>query len=188
VENIALGEYRMPPVVDEPSNLKLSLAMALLRSTGEAKLSVAGGSMLPTLRPGDILEIQRVADKDLSLGDIVVFARGNRLVVHRVMEMKREKNEVTVITRGDRSPKADAPISSGEVLGKVKVIQRGTRNVIPRVTRWTRAASWILLRSEFCTRVVYHLALARGKSISEKSLAKESVLPHSVTPQKAWAN
>jgi signal peptidase I len=178
----------MPPVVDEPSDLKFRLATTLLRSVGEAKLSVAGSSMLPSLRPGDILEIQRVPDGDLSLGDIVVFARENRLVVHRITQLKREQDDVSVITRGDRSPKADAPVLAGELLGKVRIIQRGNQTVIPRATAWTRAVSWVLLRSEFCTRVVYRLALLRGKSSTPESSPKKSALPRSVSPEKVWVN
>jgi signal peptidase I len=146
---------------DERADLKLSLALDVLRSEGEARLTVGGGSMLPSIWPGDILDIGRVHAAELSPGDIVVFAREQRLVVHRVVGMSRLKDEIVLTTRGDRSPRADGPVPAREVLGKVRSIQRGQRNFIPRATCWAQMASWFLLRSEFCTRVLLRLSMIR---------------------------
>ena|ERR1700691_4614857 len=156
----------MTRVNDERRQLKFSLAVEVLRSTGEARLFARGGSMLPSIWPGDILEIHRVGATDLAPDDIVVFARENRLVVHRILSLNRERDDVVLITRGDRSPKSDSPVSAIELLGKVKTIQRGGRKLLPHRTRWTRIASWILLRSELCTRVLLYLALIRKDSLA----------------------
>jgi signal peptidase I len=146
---------------DERTDLKLSLALDVLRSEGEARLTVGGGSMLPSIWPGDILDIGRVHAAELSPGDVVVFAREQRLVVHRVVGMSRLKDEIVLTTRGDRSPRADGPVPAREVFGKVRSIQRGQRNFIPRVTFWAQIASWFLLRSEFCTRILLRLSMIR---------------------------
>jgi len=55
----------MATAVDDRSDLKLLLAIDVLRSVGEARLAVSGGSMLPSLWPGDVLEIHRVAADDI---------------------------------------------------------------------------------------------------------------------------
>jgi signal peptidase I len=146
---------------DERTDLKLSLALDVLRSEGEARLTVGGGSMLPSIWPGDILDICRVHAAQLSLGDIVVFAREQRLVVHRVVGMSRVRDEIVLTTRGDRSPRADGPVPAREVLGKVRSIKRGQRNFIPRVACWAQIASWFLLRSEFCTCILLRLSMIR---------------------------
>ena len=161
--------------VDERSDVKLGLAIDMLRSVGEARLAVSGGSMLPSLWPGDILEIHRVAVTDISKGDIVVFARENRLIVHRVLRMNGESDDVacTLTTRGDRSARVDAPVSVNELLGRVRTIQRSNRNILPRMTLSTQIASWILRRSELLTRLLLHLALVRRNSLS---------------PERAWAS
>jgi signal peptidase len=156
----------MTTLIDESSYLKLSLAIDVLRSAGEARLAVGGSSMLPSIWPGDVLQIHRVAAADLAVDDIVVFARENRLVVHRILSLNRECDDVVLITRGDRSPKSDSPVSASELLGKVKTLQRGGRKLLPHRTRWTRIASWILLRSELCTRVLLYLALIRRDSLA----------------------
>jgi signal peptidase len=156
----------MASVTDERSHLKFSLAVEVLRSAGEARLFVGGGSMLPSIWPGDILEIHRVAAADLAVHDVVVFARENRLVVHRILSLNRERDEVVLITRGDRSHQTDSPVSVSELLGKVKTIQRGRRRLVPHKTRWTHIASWILLRSELCTRILLYLAVIRRNSLN----------------------
>ncbi len=168
-----MATITMATVTDERSHLKLSLAIEMLRSVGEARLAVGGGSMFPSIWPGDILEIHRVAAADLAPGDIVVFARENRLVVHRVLRVNRERDEVVLITRGDRSPRADSPVSANELLGRVRAIRRGHRNIIPRRTRWPQIASWVLRRSELGSRLLLHLAAVRRNSS---------------TPKTVWAN
>src|ERR1700690_1954075 len=163
----------MAASVDEGSNVKFDLAIDTLRSVGEARLTVSGSSMLPSLWPGDILEIHRVAAADISKGDIVVFARENRLIVHRVLRVNRDQDDVTVITRGDRSARVDAPVSTNYLLGSVRTIQRGDRNIIPRTNLSMQMASLILRRSELLTRLLLHLALVRRNSLY---------------PERAWAN
>jgi hypothetical protein len=165
-----MATVTMATVPDESTDLKLSLALEVLGSMGEARLAVGGASMLPSIWPGDILEIHRAAAADLSLGDIVVFARDNRLIVHRVLRVNRELDELVLITRGDRSPRADAAVPFSELLGKVKAIQRGRRNIGPRLTWWRQIASWILLRSELCTRVLLHFAAIRRNSLTPEPL------------------
>jgi signal peptidase I len=163
----------MATVLDEHEELRFHLFMETLRSAGEARLAVAGASMLPSIWPGDVLEIHRVEAAALSLGDIVVFARENRLTVHRLVEVHRKPDEVVFITRGDRLPAADLPVSTHQLLGRVQTIRRGDRNIIPRMTPWTRMASVVLCRSDLLTRLLLHLALVRRNSFS---------------PEKAWAN
>jgi signal peptidase I len=165
----------MPSVIDDRSRLKFSLAVKLLRSVGQARLAVSGGSMLPALWPGDILEIHHAASEDISQGDIVVFVRENRLLVHRVLRVNSGQDEVTVITRGDRSARVDAPVPANELLGRVQTIQRGQRNITPRMSLWTKLAASVLRRSELLTRLLLHLAMLRRNSVNRDLLTPETV-------------
>jgi signal peptidase I len=155
----------MTRVNDERRQLKFSLAVEVLRSTGEARLFASGGSMLPSIWPGDILEIHRVAAADLAPDDIVVFARENRLVVHRILSLNREQDEIVIITRGDRSQRSDAPVLAAELLGKVRTIERQGRKVHSQRTQWTKCVSLVLLHSELCTRILLYLAAIRHNSL-----------------------
>jgi len=112
-----------------------SLVEEALRKFGKIRIQAAGSSMLPSIRPGDILTVHRRDMTQVSKGDIVLFIRKNRLYVHRVEEKKFSgSNCRALITRGDSLLKRDTPISSGELLGRVTSISRGRRHILPRPT------------------------------------------------------
>jgi signal peptidase I len=138
----------------QTSDGKYELASEVLDIFGHARLPVTGISMLPAMWPGDSLEIVRQESAAIRRGDVVVFRRDGRFVVHRVIQ----KNGDRLLTQGDHLTRPDAPVPLSEVLGCVAAIERGGRRMHPRLTAWTRMVSWVLSRSEFCTRVAMHLA------------------------------
>jgi signal peptidase I len=81
--------------------------------------------MLPWIRPGDVLFILRVAAQQISLGDIVLFAREERLFVHRVVQKRRSDDQLSLVTKGDALAEVDLPLSDNELLGRVAWIDRG---------------------------------------------------------------
>ncbi len=106
----------------------------------EACITVAGWSMAPALWPGDRLLL---ADGPLRVGDVVVVAAPQRLLVHRVVAFvaARDGNEPNfVITRGDGVRHCDTPSPLASVLGRVVAVERnGQRHPVPddwRAPRW----------------------------------------------------
>lgn len=98
------------------------LAAASLRSHGRLRLAVTGSSMLPAVRPGDVLMIRACDPAAACIGDIVAYTRDGRLFVHRVVG----RAGAAFITQGDALPFADPPVAAGELLGRViKVVRRG---------------------------------------------------------------
>jgi hypothetical protein len=145
--------------------LGCELAAEVLRSSGRLHLRATGASMLPVVWPGDILSVRNHDTAEALPGDIVLFAREGRLVAHRVVERTLCQDRIQWVTRGDSVSDNDAPVSSHELLGRVTAIVRGHRRIAPRLTFWGRIASWILRRSEFCTRVLLRLrGRRRGRS------------------------
>lgn len=72
-------------------------------------------SMEPTIMPGDYVLYSKASFKDVSVGDIIIYRNDSDIyVIHRVIE----KNESTLITKGDNNPIADDPISPERVYGK----------------------------------------------------------------------
>ena len=71
-----------------------------LRPSGLGLACVAGTSMRPALRPGDLVVTTRPAT--LRHGDVVLFREPTRRlrVIHRIVEFDRD----SVITRGDNNP------------------------------------------------------------------------------------
>jgi signal peptidase I len=143
------------PVLDEAHAVKCELAVGVLLSSGTLRLQVTGWSMLPTVWPGDTLVIECASRSAVSAGDIVLFGRDRRLFAHRVIE-KSPFADVGLVTRGDAMPSADAPVSSGELLGKVSFILRNGTRIEPRrsLRLPQRAVAALVRSSEMAARVV----------------------------------
>src|SRR5436305_6849449 len=73
------------PMTDLTHSLKCELASESLRLSGNLRLKVSGWSMLPTIWPGDTLVISRLDGGELLQGEIALFQREGRFIVHRVL-------------------------------------------------------------------------------------------------------
>src|SRR5438874_13537141 len=81
--------------------VKCQLAAAVLQSHGGVRLRVTGTSMLPSVRPGDLLCIGHQDAAEAQAGDIVLFGREGRLSAHRVVRKVGSRGECYWITGGD---------------------------------------------------------------------------------------
>jgi len=115
-----------------PSNethaLKCALAGDVLRSYGSLRLQVTGWSMMPAVRPGDTLLVEAITCENVIEGDLVLFAREQRLFAHRVV---KGLDYSGIITRGDAMPAEDPALHRSELLGKVRLIERNGRMIVP---------------------------------------------------------
>ena len=125
------------------------LVADVLRMSGKIQIRVYGSSMLPRILPGDIVAVQREEPARLAAGDIVLVARSNRLFAHRVVTRELCDGVPALLTRGDSLPHLDAPVFPNELLGRVTSIRRGSRQLDPRATLFTRWVSRVLGNSEF---------------------------------------
>jgi hypothetical protein len=139
------------------SELKGQLFLETLKSFGQAMLAVTGTSMLSSIWPGDILEVRRQNATEICQGEVVLFERDGRLLAHRVVAKLGGPERTLLVTRGDALRAPDSPVSPEELLGRVTAILRGGRRLEPRLTRWGRVASWVLSRSDLCTRLALRL-------------------------------
>ena len=91
---------------------------------------VSSGSMIPVLNVGDILIVK---DGDtfnsLKVGDIIVFDRpqgGDRVIVHRIIEISDRFGEKVIVTKGDANdgiiPGTDFPIREKDYIGSVAYV------------------------------------------------------------------
>ncbi len=90
-----------------------------------------GTSMLPSIRPGDVLIIEAADVSEIPLGAIAVWRRGERLVAHRAVGRIAEAGRVLLVTRGDRQQTSDEPVGEKDLLGRVTMIQRGAHTILP---------------------------------------------------------
>jgi hypothetical protein len=110
-------------------DIRRQLAAQLLESGNDVCSIARGGSMLPTIFPGDTLEIRRRHFEQLKPGDVALAMNGGHLCTHRVVREEIRSGRRVLITRGDALRREDEqPVSCEEFVGCVEgVIRRGLR-------------------------------------------------------------
>ncbi len=129
---------------------------------GHARIRVSGASMLPSLWPGDEVTIERADPAHARIGELVAYLRGDRLFVHRVAEHVAGH----LVTRGDALPSADPPVAHRDVIGRVVLVERAGRSVVPGEPRLpARLVSTLVSRSTLAARL-----LLRGRALARALL------------------
>lgn len=129
--------------------LGCELVAEVARRFGEVRLKVTGASMLPCVRPSDVLIVRYANSWHLRPGHIVLYHRQGELVAHRVIASRRDQ----LITRGDMLPQSDPPVEASDIVGRVVCIIRNGRRKDPEQSYLQRTVSSILRRSDFCMRL-----------------------------------
>ena len=91
---------------------------------------VSSGSMIPVLNVGDILIVKDGNTfNSLKVGDVIVFNRpqgGDRVIVHRIIEISDRFGEKVIVTKGDANdgiiPGTDFPILEKDYIGSVAYV------------------------------------------------------------------
>jgi signal peptidase I len=109
---------------------KRDLFLDALRSHGAVRMRVLGTSMVPTIWPGDLVEVQGGCGGVL-LGDIVLAMRDEAFYMHRVVRVEESTQRVRVTTRGDAMQSSDPPTLGENILGKVVRINHHGKHVEP---------------------------------------------------------
>jgi len=132
------------------SILACELVADVARDFGEVCLAVTGASMIPALWPGDIIIVRHRETVELKPGDIALYRRQNQLVAHRITRIRRD----LLTTRGDSLPSDDPPVRESDIVGQVVSVVRNGHCVPPARLLRRRTVSFLLQRSDFCTRMV----------------------------------
>jgi signal peptidase I len=146
--------------------LACGLAEEVVRTFGEVRLRVFGTSMVPSIFPGDLVLVHRAGLQEIFPGEVVLYLRNERFFVHRVVERKvisgeDSPGEPHLITRGDRLRRADAPVSSAELLGRVVSIERDSRKVEIAASNSNLLIARLLRSSDLMTSLYLRLAAFR---------------------------
>jgi signal peptidase I len=147
---VAMRRCTLPTMVQILSDVtaideyKIELAAEILRSGGRIQIKALGTSMLPTIWPGDILQIESKPWDELAVGDVVLVKREKSVLIHRLMK----NGGPQWVTRGDAMPQDDPAVAVGDVLGRVAQIERCSRATEPRrsVLPVQRVFAWVLCR------------------------------------------
>ena len=145
----------MEAALDSAQTTSNELAAETIRSFGKLRIRAIGSSMLPSIRPGDILQIHKCVTEDAKLGDIVLFTRHGRLFAHRVLA----RSNVGLVTQGDAVAVPDPSVSASELLGKVTHVLRRGKPIRHRssLTISGRLTAALLRRSAIVGRLIMRL-------------------------------
>jgi signal peptidase I len=138
-----------------------------LRADGSVCFRVLGASMFPWIFSGDLVFVRSFSYEQASRGDVVLYERGGRIFVHRVIKGAvagaGSKRPGALITKGDALDGEDEAVTRTEFLGRVIRLHRGDRHIDMEsmgrvmmgrlIARFSRA-SFVLYRP---VRVVKHL-------------------------------
>lgn len=141
--------------VGEPTtaHVRIELAQHTLRQFGFLRIRATGGSMLPAIAPGDLLDFRRCRGNDLAPGQVVFVTRDGRLVAHRLVERTR----TLVITRGDALAAPDPAVAPGDIMGVLVGQRRGRRTLHAGGRPWLRrqrAVRWLIRRVDLAHRLL----------------------------------
>lgn len=129
----------VPELMGISSTSGCNLVAEAVRKAGSARLRVSGTSMVPAMRPGDLITVERAGTAEITPGEIVVFTRSGRLVVHRVtgicaaagVARSGNVDEPVLKTRGDCARRNDPVVHGSELLGRVTQVERAGRRMQP---------------------------------------------------------
>ena len=87
--------------------------------------------MQPTIQEGDIITVAPLKLSEVTRGDILLYRGDTGVIAHRVVAIKRSKEETPVfILRGDASDTCDFPLQAEQLLGKVVGVERQGHSLI----------------------------------------------------------
>jgi len=133
------------------SEERLALAADTLRRGFRLRLQVRGDSMVPSVWPGDTVEIADCQLDDVQPGEIVLAFRGDCLLLHRFLEHRQDG----FLMRGDSMIAPDAILPSPAFWGRLVHIQSAGPTIplpVP-LDPWSRALGILLRYSSIARRL-----------------------------------
>ena len=74
-------------------HLFIDVSTELLRQGQSVRFRAPGRSMHPTIKEGETIRVEPIAPFDIKRGDILLYIVGRKIVAHRVVSIKSEKND-----------------------------------------------------------------------------------------------
>ena len=80
-------------------------------------------SMKPDINRGDIVIIEKIDTSSIKVGDIIQYQASDYSIVHRVINILNDVNDIYFITKGDNNNNIDRiPVREDQVIGRVKYV------------------------------------------------------------------
>lgn len=107
------------------NNITSKISQSQLKQNRKIEIEVQGYSMLPYLKPGDIIYISGIKKDQLKKGMILTYeSHNNTWVTHRFLRMNKDGE---LICKGDNVRKNDPPFNENKLIGQVTSYKRNNR-------------------------------------------------------------
>ena len=140
----------------------LAATLILGRFFGLSSYVVMSGSMEPDLPVGSLIFVAPEPSSQIRPGDVVTFALTDRVVTHRVVEVRAGVRGPLLVTKGDANLDTDAdPVQVGTTVGVPRFVVPEIGFAVIYVQSYWRALALVLvmalLVSEAARRVRFRL-------------------------------
>lgn len=145
-----------------------------IREYGYIIVPATGFSMYPFIRQGDQCRFQRMAISQVSIGDVILFTVGERLIAHRLQRRELRSESPAIWCKGDVNLLADPPIKWTEVIGVLTSIERAGAPV-KLDTWWVWCWGQVALRFPMYSRWMrgyVTVVRKRGRMAHEEGMVK----------------
>ena len=86
-------------------------------------IAIATDSMKDTYARGDAVLIEYLKPEEIKVGEVMVFRHNNKVITHRVIDIKNKNNKIYYNTKGDANPSADGYVTEDkDVIGRVDFV------------------------------------------------------------------
>lgn len=85
-------------------------------------LTILSNSMEPLIQAGDRVLVNKITSENISIGNVVVYKKEDRLIAHRIIKRSIGKNP-SFIEKGDNSSLATT-IYGSDIIGRISAIKK----------------------------------------------------------------
>jgi len=108
-----------------------------LTAKGMIRFRTEGTCMLPSIHPGEPIEVLPKGIEEIEIGEVAVYRRGDRILAHRVIAQGTTSHRRYILTRPDATRDGrDGPIFEEDLLGVVKGKEGPGRSLRLFYHRW----------------------------------------------------
>lgn len=140
----------------------------------QTRLRIAGNSMFPIFRSGDIAFVERKSSQDCNQGDVIVSRIQDGFLMHRLIE----KNDARLILQGDNCILTDPPIVPNSIFGEVVSVKRNNKQTYSKSKYWimvNKGIGWLCYQkyrfTKYCERM--ELKVSKRKSEAMTSIVRK---------------